>query len=243
MTAINDNGQNTIVSKRFPANKQLFERGLAVQELICNKPGFLIRWGVTIFLFILIGIITATWFIQYPDVVTAKAKLISLNAPKAIISKSDGQLIMLFPKEGDAIKKDAVIGYMESIANPQTVLQLSAILDSFQNAIKKNNNESVFDFFETKLIASRSELGELQQSHQAFVQSFVLFRSYLSKGFYLRKRSMLMKDIETLQHLGMNLYQEKVLKEKDLDLTQQTFSANEQLKNDSVISEFEYRTE
>lgn len=243
MPTINDDGKIKAAEKHFSANGQLFERGLAVQELISNKPGFLIRWGITIFLFILIAIIAATWFIQYPDVVTSKAKLTSLNAPKAIVTKFDGQLVKLTAKEGDMVDKDEVIGYMESTANPETVLHLSKISDSLQSVLRNGNAESINNFFTAELIRSQGELGELQQSYQTFIQSFILFRSYLSSGFYLRKKTMLMRDISTLQHLGANLYQEKSLQQQDLELTQKTFSANEQLKKDSVISDFEYRTE
>ncbi len=72
--------QSDNIKIKFSSNgnrvrSNLLEKGLAVQELISNKPGFLIRWGVTIFLFILIAIITATWFIRYPDIVSTKARL------------------------------------------------------------------------------------------------------------------------------------------------------------------------
>lgn len=244
-------------TKPFSTNGQLFERGLAVQELISNKPGFLIRWGITIFLFILIAIIAATWFIQYPDVVTAKAKLTSLNAPKAIVTRSDGQLVKLTAKEGDMVHKDEVIGFMESTANPETVLDLSAKLYSLQHLlIIEPGSMMPFSFLLKGLpgqdspFSTRGEgqglrgaLGELQQPYQTFNQSLIVFRSYLFSGFYLRKKAMLEKDMITLSRLNANLYEQKKLQEEDLLLSQQTFNANEQLKNDSVISQFDYRNE
>lgn len=234
-------------SKSFSSNGQLLERGLAVQELISNKPGFLIRWGITIFLLILIFIIAATWFIQYPDIVTAKAKLTSLNAPKEIIAKSDGQLVKLFVKENDTVQKDQVIGFMESTANAETVLHLSKILDSVQSLFNHNKAEDAVQIF-SSLSYSNSKnqeaaLGELQQPYQTFIQNFIVFKSYLSNGFYLRKKTMLMNDMANLQRLNTNLHRQKNLQEQDLNLAEQTYKANEQLKKDSVISAFEYRNE
>ena len=103
------------------AKSQLLERGLAVQELISNRPGFLIRWGVTIFLLILILIIAATWFIQYPDTVVTNARLTSLNPPKPVIARSEGQLVQLFSKEGDRVEKNQAIGFIESTASPEFI--------------------------------------------------------------------------------------------------------------------------
>ena len=228
------------------SNTQLLERGLAVQELISNKPGFLIRWGITIFLIILLLITGATWFIKYPDIVTANAKLTSVNAPKAVITNSGGQLTRLFVKEGDPVQKGQVIGYMESTAYPETVLHLSKALDSVQNLFDHNKTGEAIKTF-TSLFSNRKKpgaaLGELQQPYQTFVQSFMQFQGYLSNGFYLRKKAMLVNDMVNLQRMNANLQRQKILQEQDLDLAQQTYRANEQLKDDSVISAFEYRNE
>lgn len=234
-----------VFSTNGKTSSQLLERGLAVQELISNKPGFLIRWGVTIFLFILLLIIAATWFIQYPDVVTANAKLTSVNAPKEIIAKSDGQLIKLFVEENDVVQKDQIIGFMESTGNPGTILSLSKLLKNVQELFNNNQIEEgvkAFGNFSNNK-SNDGALGELQQQYQTFIQSFIVFKSYLSEGFYLRKKTILQNDMLNLQRLNGNLQRQRNLQEQDLDLAQQTYTANEQLKNDSVISAFEYRNE
>lgn len=237
-----ENGNGKIVSNRFAKKEELLERGVAVQELISTKPGLLIRWGVTIFLFILLAIIATTWFIEYPDIVTAKARLASLNAPKEILSKSGGQLIKLNKKEGDFVYKDEVIGYMESNANHQKVLHLSAVLNELQIELHKGNADAVNNFSK-EIVISNNELGELQLFHQAFVQSFMLFKNYLSSGFFIRKKEMLLKDISNLRRINNNLNQQKNIDQQDFGLAEKTFSANEQLKRDSVISDLEYRNE
>ena len=54
---------------------------------------------------------------------------------------------------------------------------------------------------------------------------------------------MLFKDIDNLKKLYNNLEEQKTLQQQDLALSQKTFDANESLKKDKVISEFDYRTE
>eukprot|EP01035_Chromulina_nebulosa_P064521 gene64521-88249_t len=49
--------------------------------------------------------------------------------------------------------------------------------------------------------------------------------------------------MDNLKRLNETLSNQKVLQESDLVLTQKTFDANESLKNDKVISDFDYRTE
>jgi multidrug efflux pump subunit AcrA (membrane-fusion protein) len=232
-------GKLKTARRRFSANAQLLERGLTVQELISSKPGFLLRWGVTIFLCILMAVVAITWFIQYPDVVVAKARLTSSDPPTEIISKFGGQLLKLFKKEGDSVHKNEVIGYMESNSNPEKVLHLSVALNNLQNNLTTDpvNNIS------SDIFVPKNDLGELQPFYQSFIQSVMLFRNYLGSGFFIRKRRMLLKDMLNLQRINNNLSEQKNIDQQDLGLTEKTFLANEQLRRDSVISDFEYRTE
>src|SRR6187549_1242190 len=114
------------------------EAGEAVQEFISRKPGFLIKHGKFFFLCILVAIVTACWFIQYPDVITAPAKLKSINAPKAVINKMQGKLVKLFVKENDGVKENEIIGYMESTARPGEVLKLGSTLDTINGFIQQD---------------------------------------------------------------------------------------------------------
>ncbi|MEJ7678497.1 MAG: hypothetical protein WKG06_11685 [Segetibacter sp.] len=134
------------------------------------------------FLLLLIGLIS--WFIQYPDIVTAKAKLTSLNAPKTIVSKTDGKLVKLTVKDDDIVPAGAVIGFMESTSDHQQVLALSANIDTLSVLFSANNAMIPSGFF----IQPYKNLGELQQAYQTFSHAFIDFKNYLHGGFY-EKRS------------------------------------------------------
>jgi HlyD family secretion protein len=232
----NDNGglnSNTIVLKNtFPVN------GNEIDEIISKKPPFFVRWGTVFFLFLLITIAAISWFIQYPDIVIANARLTSINAPKEVLSKTSGALIKLFVKEGETVKTGTVIGYMESTANPDEVIKLSDTIDSMAVLLITNTSRLIPHFNTTYI-----NLGELQQDYQAFTKAAIDFRNYIAGGFYLKKRKMLSKDLQLLQKLQANLLQQKNLNAEDLQLTQTTFSANESLKGEKVISDLDYSIE
>ncbi len=215
-------------------------RSEAVQEFISRKPGFLIQYGTTLFLILLILIVVASWFIQYPDVVSASAKLQSINAPKPVVNKTAGKLIKLFVKEGDEVKENAILGYMESIAQPEQVLQLSNALDTITHFI--NNNQSVL--LPAYIASCKFEkLGELQQSYQTFVQAFIIYKDYISNGFYAKKRSMLATDLNDLENQHSNLNNQKSIQQEDETLAVKTFEMNETLLKEKVISLKEFRDE
>lgn len=208
-------------------------------ELISNKPGFIVRWGVTILCCISILLFAISWFIQYPDLVTASGSLNSINAPKEVVVQSSGKLIKLFAKENQQVVKDQLLGYMESTARHEEVIALSIQLDSVSSILAGNQTNTIL----TILPASYNKLGELQSTYQVFSLAFSNFSNYLSNGFYLQKRGMLGEDMRYLQGLHGSLLEQKSLLQQDLALTDTTFRAHESLKQDQVISAMDYRNE
>ncbi len=215
------------------------QRSEIVQEIVSNKPSFLVRYGILFFLAILVLLIVVCWFIQFPDVVNTKAKLTSINAPKEVTTKTTGKLIELFAKEGEQTKQGTVLGYMESTASPNEVIIISNNIDTSQSLINKNRIVEIFPFLNT----SYQNLGELQLSYQTFQQSYNTFHNYLSGGFYLQKVNMLNKDLVFLQKMHINLLEQKNLNTEDLNLSQKNFNANKSLNDDKVIADVEFRNE
>lgn len=214
-------------------------RSEAASEIISQNPGFLISYGTSIFLIVLLLTGLAAWFISYPDIVNTTAKLTSINAPKPVITRTTGKLVQLKVKENDAGAKGEILGNMESIADPDEVLILSQNLDSISTFLDQDNVGVINQFYGKQY----HNLGELQERYQSFNQAFRTFRDYIGSGFFLNKMNMLHNDQKRLQQLNEQLLQQKKLEEQDLELTQKTFDANEILKKEKVISDLEYRTE
>lgn len=235
---INDS-REIIEPKRHVNGSNHLLRSTEVTELISNKPSFIVRWGVSILFAIALALLTATWFIRYPDIVPARAILSSINAPKELIVKTPGKLLKLFAKEEQLVIKNEVLGFMESTASHDEVITLSKMLDTLSAKIDSHRINEVKDF----LAAHYNNLGELQTVYQTFSLSFQEFSNYLQNGFYLRKKIMLAGDMNYLKRLHTELTNQKTLIAQDLLLTDSTFQANQILKEQKVISAFDYRNE
>jgi multidrug efflux pump subunit AcrA (membrane-fusion protein) len=206
-----------------------------VQEIISQKPSWIVRNGIILFLGIIVMLLATTFFINYPDVVNANAKLSTLNAPKEVNAKTEGKLVKLSAVEGEMVIQDEVIGFIESRAIHNDVIALSETINTLQQTVDKNSIGMLS--FSTK------NLGEVQQPYQVFMQAFNTYKQYLSNGFYSRKKNMLQQDVSYLQRLHTNLQQQKGMQQEDLNLAGKTFDANKILSNEKVIADFEYRTE
>ena len=230
---------NGIKEDVFVMKNTFSEHGNEMEEIISNKPPFFVRWGTVFFLIFLLLIATICWFIKYPDIVNTKARLTSINAPKEVVTKTAGKLIKLFAKEGEQTTTGNLLGYLESTASHQEVIKLSADIDTLQTLVNSNDIARVIPYLNNEYL----HLGEIQQAHQTFGQSFTSFSNYITGGFYLSKKNLLSKDLAFLQKMHSNLLQQKSLNEQNLALTQKTFDASQSLKDDKVISDLDYRNE
>jgi HlyD family secretion protein len=95
-----------------------------VNEVISHQPHWIVRRGNMIFLLILFFLLSLTWFIKYPDVVNASARLVAINPPKLITARSEGRLLKLFVANEQSVTKDQHLGYIESTAKYEQVIEL-----------------------------------------------------------------------------------------------------------------------
>lgn len=215
------------------------EQSNEIEEIISRRPPFFVRWGIVFFFVFLLMLCSICWFVQYPDIVHSRGTLNSINAPKQIQAKTSGKLVKLFVKENDQVKDGDIIGYMESNANHQEVINLSIMLDSISKRTESGNTNDVIAYSAIPY----HQLGELQSFYQTFSNAFVTFISYLHNGFYLQKKQMLAADIIYLKRLHSVLQNQKELLLKDLLLADSSFLIYQTLKREKVISTIDYRLE
>jgi HlyD family secretion protein len=218
------------------------KRSALVAELINSKPPIFIRYGILILFSIVLILTISCWFIQYPEIVMAEAHLIGTNAPKEVISHTDGKLLKIFFKENQNVYKGDILGYMESIANPESVLSISNDVDTMIDYIIKNKNDELINYYpNTKKHVVRKDLGELQTQNQIFVQSFSAFKDYLIDGFYKKKVEMLKSEKNNINKLREILLIQRNLLEQDLELTNQNFKSVDYLSKEKIFSESDFR--
>lgn len=239
------NNANQVLSENVIVNKNSFaEHGNEIEEIISKQPPFIVRWGTVYFFFLLLLVGLISWCIQYPDIVVARARLNSVNAPKEVIAKTDGKLVKIIVAENVPVQQGQVLAYMESIANPKSVNSISRQIDSIDMLISQSRTDEIIKYFpgysNQQLL---NYLGELQTPYQTFIQSFISFKDFLSNGFFLKKKKMLLTDMLNIKKLNAILRDQKGLLTQDIALSNETFAANESLAADKVISALDYRNE
>ena len=71
----------------MPQNSQDIEiRSEEVQDILKAVPNWMIRWGNTLLLFLMIMLLFISWFIKYPDVISTEIMITTEIPPEKLLS-------------------------------------------------------------------------------------------------------------------------------------------------------------
>lgn len=210
-----------------------------VQEIIGEVPHWLVRWGISLFFGVLFVILLMSSLIKSPDIVPANLVISSENQPQEVVARKQGKLMQLFVSEDSEVDSGQILGFMESIGQPEDVLRLSAVVDDLQIALL-NSNYGVIDNLPLK---TTIRYGELQPAFQEFYLALLQFKAYKPGGSYSRKTHLINSELQNLEQLGRQLRQQKNLSEADYAIQQREFEAFKKLAEAKVISPLEFSRE
>ncbi|QKG59137.1 HlyD family efflux transporter periplasmic adaptor subunit (plasmid) [Hymenobacter sp. BRD128] len=214
-------------------------RAEEVQEILARPPKWLLRWGITGVFLLVVIIFIGTWMVRYPDLVHASFRLIATNAPKAVVTRTDGKVIHLFVQDGQQVQVGAPLAHLESNASYAEVLWLGEELQSAWHFAQNGELEKV----QLASLASYHELGELQAAFQTFEQANIRLKSYLAGGFFSKKKALLQKELSDLQELSKQLRRERLLQFRDAKLAQQDYDVQRGLASQKGIASLELKRE
>lgn len=214
-------------------------RSEEVQELLARPPRWLLRWGITVVFVLLLAVFAGAWLIRYPDLVRASFKLQALNAPKAVVARTEGKIVRLFAREGQVVGAGAPLAYLESTARHDEVLRLMQELQAAWAVARRGNLEGLAQLD----LAAYHQLGELQSAYQAFEQAHIQLRAYLAGGFYSKKKAVLQHELGDLRLLARQLGQQRRLQGQDARLAQDEVEVQRQLAAEKVIPALELKRE
>jgi multidrug efflux pump subunit AcrA (membrane-fusion protein) len=210
-----------------------------MQDIITAVPGWLLRWGISLFFGALVLIVALAALIRYPDIVNAQLKIDSPNSPKPVVSKISGKLVHLLVKENEMVRANEPLAYLESTASHTKILVLIANLKQLQQQVLQNKplNSMLFNQ------ADNIQFGELQAAYQVFFQEYLLYRSTVDNGFIVKKKVYLQRDLTDLTKQQQQLKAEKAIEQNDFSLADDEYEMHKKLAQQKVETRAELRQE
>lgn len=209
-------------------------RSESVQDILTQPPHWMIRWGNTIILLILVLILMMSYVIKYPEFIPAPIVVTSENPPEKLEARTNSKIEKIFIKNHQEVKKNEVLMVMQSTGSYNDILALKKIVDSIDP-----NRLSSFPVNET----SHFKLGELQGDYNSFAKAFQ------DEVLFTRLQPYAPENLAANQSLSeyrvriATLKQQKNLEKAKYDLTRKSYQRSQELYNQGVIAALELENE
>jgi multidrug resistance efflux pump len=209
----------------MPDEKEIELRSEEVQEILTRIPHWMIRWGSIVVSGVIFMLLFATWFIKYPDIVSAPIVITTNIPPEKVIAKTTGKIETILVQDKAMVLENAPLAIIQNTANYQDVFLLKKLLETYANGTD-------FDF---KLL-STAQLGDIESAYAGFHAACIAndlnndLQPYKVEGNAQNSES-----VQISARLAI-LQEQKSLNENELLLQKNDVNRYEILFNKGVIS-------
>jgi multidrug efflux pump subunit AcrA (membrane-fusion protein) len=138
-------------------------RSEEVQEILTRVPHWMIRWGTVLIFAILLMLLFVSWFIKYPDIVSAPIVITTNVPPQKLIAKTTGRIDTIFVTDKTIVSKNMPLAIIENAANYKDIFLLKGIVDTIKM-------DSCHFPFETLKMA---QLGDIETAFANFKTAYI----------------------------------------------------------------------
>lgn len=109
-------------------------RSEEIQDIMERTPSWILRWGISSVLILIILGIFLTYVVEYPEIIKGPVQIITSQAPIKIVAQSSGNITKIYVKEGETVKAGTILAEIE---NPTSAAALSHLGDYIQRLEKQ----------------------------------------------------------------------------------------------------------
>jgi multidrug efflux pump subunit AcrA (membrane-fusion protein) len=207
------------------------QRSEALDNLLGTPPAWITRFGISLVFGTLGIVVSASWFVAYPDMVKGKVIITTQQMPVRIAARASGKIERLYVQEGDAVRKGVVLCRLESTANADDVLLLEKELSGF-----KIENEAQNTLIN---LQKQRQLGDLQAFFTAFAQSMDNWQFFNTKNILPTQLEDIATQIQHYRSLSTALQQQISTLQQERDLAERNLNRYKTLVKDGTASTME----
>lgn len=214
-------------------------RSEQVQDILSAVPNWMIRWGNTLLLLLIILLLCISWFVKYPDIIKAQATITTEVPPQKEFAKVSGKLTALLVSDNERVNISQPLAVIENTANYEDVFKLKQIIDTI--TINKKSFSFPIDSFPILF------LGDIDAQYALFENSYIQYtlnkelqpfsNESLANKYSISELNRRLQNLKTQRDINKN---ELEFKNKDLLRNQSLFEKGVISKQDFENKQLEY---
>lgn len=139
-----------------------------VQELLEAVPNWMIRYGNTLILLLIVLLFVLSWFIKYPDILTSEVQIITKLPSQEKYAKTTGKFDTILVHNNAFVSEGDVLAIIENTANYNHIQRLKSTLDTIQ----LNTDNFNFPLNDLPILF----LGEIDSEYVTFENNYLNYR-------------------------------------------------------------------
>lgn len=203
------------------------------QEILGHIPPWTIRWGITVIFSIFAIIILGCCVIKYPERVNGTVVIRTLNAPVDVVFRSGGNLEIISVSNGDVVKKNDILGVINTGADYKDILSADSCLLGFAG-------HQLADAVYNDSIYGNYQMGDLQGSWTNFTLSCQRYRDYITRAVIRKKSELVREQIDKQKEYYSQMQMQFSTGQEDLQYEEKNFVRDSSLFVMNVVSEQEF---
>lgn len=209
----------------MPKNKELELRSEEVQEILTRIPNWMIRWGTIVVSGVIFMLLFATWFIKYPDIVSAQIVITTNIPPEKVIAKTTDKIETILVQDKAMVLENTPLAIIQNTANYRDVFLLKKQLETHANGVNFNFKQLV-----------NAQLGDIESAYAGFHAAYIANElNYDLQPYKVEGNAQNSESVQISARLAI-LQQQKSLNESELLLQENDVNRYETLFNKGVIS-------
>ena len=201
-----------------------------VQEILNRPPRWIVQWGTTVILSIIVMLLAGSWFFKYPDIVHSTIVVTTENPPAPIIARANGKIDQLFVKDNQKVAEGQVLAVIENTANYKDILELEERLDAIPS-------DSLKQFLHSGILNENYKLGGLQSEYATFLKKLEDYQHFRELNYHQQKIQSQKEELIKYENRYNRLLNQKQITEQEYRLIQKQFSRDSALYARQVIAE------
>lgn len=214
-----------------------------IQDVLGRQPKGILRWGLLIIVLILLIILIGSWFFTYPDIIPATLEVTSENPPAYMESRVSGKLEKMMVTDKQTVDSGTILAIIENPAYYADVIRLKEYLERIALSVREYSLLAL----DSAHTLRNLQLGEIQPYYTDFLVSLEDYDHFQKLGYYSRKIQSYQDELTIYNELVDRLTdqqdilaEDRLLKEKDLNRSQQLFDSSVITQADMERSRSEY---
>jgi multidrug resistance efflux pump len=207
-------------------------RNEEVKDILSKVPHWMIRWGNLMFLLLILLILLLSWFIKYPDIITAEANLTTEIPPQKEFARISGKIDTLYVKDRQSVEENSILAIIENTANHKDVYVLKSIVDT----IKMTRKNILFPFNELPILL----LGEIEINFSQFENDYFQYKINKQQDPFSNEILANNVSLAEVRRRLQGLDAQRNLSQNELDFKKKDLDRNALLFQKGVISAQEY---